>query len=404
MPIGRVSLLFAALVFVSACSSETSSPDIFSPSVPQQDASGASTKTSAVGTISVSTLDALYAAINDSANAGKRIEVAAGTYLLDGTRPHGGRLELQKDMTLAGQKNHSDQVVIDASSLSAAALTDAGQVTGAVRMGRGHNTLEWLSIIKTVNGAAAVTTDLLLPGPAGITISHVIASGGARGFDIRNVGAGAAGRLLDVSLSDNQLLSNTLGSSQGLRIANLAGAKKAHIRAKLSGNISHGNIAGLLAANVSADSAGVDIESDRDVFNGNGNGVVLLGGNATGAAVIRSSLVRFSAFKTDIQHNTGTLPAVFPTRAGIAAYGGVAGAADRAFNNLVELELHNVSMQDNGGPAIRAWGAISSVAQPAGTGNVVSVTLKGNSKKLSVATIASDPTEAAATNKVLVTH
>jgi hypothetical protein len=400
MPNGRASFLLVALALVTACSGDAISPGTENSVITPSAVPSLSSHSSAA--ITVSNVDALYTAINDAANAGKRLRLAAGTYVLDGNRPNGGRLELQKDMILSGVNGHEASVVIDASALSAAALTAAGQVSGAIRMGRGHNTVEWLSITKTINGAAGITTDLLLAGATTITISHVVASGGARGFDIRNVGAAAAGRVLEVQLNDNELANNSLGSSQGLRIANLAGAQGARIHATLNGNSSHGNIAGFLAANVSADSAIVNIESTRDHFDANGNGVILLGGNATGTAVIRGSLIRFSAFESTFKHNTETLPAVFPTRAGIAPYGGVSTAANRAFDNRVELILKNVSFADNGGPDVRAWGAITTAATPAGTGNIVSVSLKGSSKKVTVETIGSDPVEAAGTNKVIV--
>ena len=350
--------------------------------------------------IAVSTLDALYTAVNDPGNAGKRIELAPGTYLLDGTRANGGRLELQKDMTLAGAAGNESAVVIDASSLSAASLTDGTQLTGAVRLGRGHNVVEWLTVTKAVNGAAGITTDLFLAGTTVVTITHVAVSGGARGFDIRNVGASAAGRVLEVVLSNNNLSDNKLGGGQGIRIANLAGTKGATIHASLSGNQSHGNIAGLLGANVSADSATVEIVSTGDHFDGNGNGAVLLGGNTAGSA-IRGSVVRFSAFGSTFLHNTAPLSPVFPTRAGIAPYGGVTTIANRAFDNRVDLDLHDVSFADNGGPDIRAWGAISSSGLPAGTGNVVTITLN---QKATIETIASEPAQAPPTNHVIVHH
>jgi hypothetical protein len=69
------------------------------------------------------------------------------------------------------------------------------------------------------------------------------------GFDIRNIGAAAGGRSLEVVLTDNELADNSLGTGQGMRIANLPGASGAHIHATLSGNYAHGNIAGCLAAN-----------------------------------------------------------------------------------------------------------------------------------------------------------
>lgn len=395
---GRIRLSLVALGLVSACSGDALSPDGNPSSSGPADNPNVASHFSTQ--IAVSTLDALYTAVNDPANVGMRIELAPGTYLLDGTRANGGRLELQKDMTLAGAAGNESAVVIDASSLSAASLTDGGQLTGAVRLGRGHNVVEWLTVTKAVNGAAGVTTDLFLAGTTVVTITHVAVSGGARGFDIRNVGASAAGRVLEVVLSNNNLSDNKLGAGQGIRIANLAGTKGATIHASLSGNQSHGGIAGLLAANVSADSATVVIVSTDDHFDGNGNGAVLLGGNTAGAA-IRGSVVRFSAFRSTFLHNTGTLPAVFPTRAGIAPYGGVTTIANRAFDNRVEMDLHDVTFADNGGPDIRAWGAISSSGLPAGTGNVVSIALNQNA---TVETIASEPAQVPPTNHVFVHH
>jgi hypothetical protein len=395
---GRIRLSLVALSLVSACSGDALSPDRDSSSSAPADYPNVTSHFSTQ--IAVSTLDALYSAVNDPGNAGKRIELAPGTYLLDGTRANGGRLELQKDMTLAGAAGNESAVVIDASSLSAASLTDGAQLTGAVRLGRGHNVVEWLTVTKAVNGAAGITTDLFLAGTTVVTITHVAVSGGARGFDIRNVGASAAGRVLEVVLSNNNLSNNKLGGGQGIRIANLAGTKGATIHASLSGNQSHGNIAGLLGANVSADSATVVIVSADDHFDSNGNGAVLLGGNTAGAA-IRGSVVRFSAFRSTFFHNTAPLSPVFPTRAGIAPYGGVTTIANRAFDNRVELDLHDVSFADNGGPDVRAWGAISSSGLPAGTGNVVTITLN---QSATVETIASEPAQAPPTNHVIVHH
>ena len=307
---GRTRLSLVALGLVSACSGDSLSPDGNSSSSAPADYPNVSSHFTQVA---VSTIDALYSAVNDPANAGKRIELAPGTYLLDGTRPNGGRLELQKDMTLAGAAGNESAVVIDASSLSAASLTDGAQLTGAVRLGRGHNVVEWLTVTKAVNGASGITTDLFLSGTTVVSISHVVVSGGARGFDIRNIGASGAGRVLEVILSNNNLSDNKLGTGQGIRIANLAGAKGATIHASLTGNQSHGSIAGLIGANVSADSATVVIVSTGDHFDGNGNGAVLLGGNTAGAA-IRGSVVRFSAFGSTFLHNTGPLGPVSHAR------------------------------------------------------------------------------------------
>jgi hypothetical protein len=322
--------------------------------------------------------------------------------MLDGTRSHGGRIELQQDMTLTGQYGHQDQVIIDGSNLSAAALTDGTLLTGAVRMGRGNNTVEWLTVRNAVKGSAAISTDLVLPGVTTVTIAHVIASGSVHGFDIRNVGVTAAGRSLEVVLTDNELADNNLGTGQGMRIGNLPGANGAHIHATLSGNYAHGNIAGCLAVNQGTVSSTVEIESKGDRFDENGNGVVLLGGFSTATAVARSNLTRFSAHTSQFNHNTGPLGAAFPAHFGVGVYGGVSTSAMVASDNTVQLELHSVKISDNDGPDVAAWGAISSTLQPAGTGNLAAIVLQGSSKKATVVPTNSSPAEPSGTNLVTI--
>lgn len=352
--------------------------------------------------IPVSTLDDLYSAVNNPANVGTHIVVAPGVYMLDGARSHGGRIELQQDMTLTGQYGHQDDVIIDGSNLSAAALTDGTLLTGAVRMGRGNNTVEWLTVRNAVRGSSAISTDLVLPGVTTVTIAHVIASGSVHGFDIRNIGAAAAGRSLEVVLTDNDLADNILGTGQGMRIANLPGANDAHIHATLSGNYAHGNIVGCLAANQGTSSSTVEIGSTGDRFEENGNGVVLLGGFSTATAAARGNLTRFSAQTSQFNHNTGPLGAAFPARFGVGVYGGVSTSAMEASDNTAQVELHAVKISDNGGPDVAAWGAISSTLQPAGTGNLAAVVLQGSSKKATVAPTNSSPAEPSGTNQVTI--
>ena len=390
------SSFLAAVVFSAACSSESPS-SATSPAVP-------SFTRQASEAIPVSTLDDLYSAVNNTANAGKQIIVLPGVYMLDGAQSHGGRIELQKDMTLSGQYGHQDEVIIDGSSLSVAALTDGTLLTGAVRMGRGNNTIEWLTVRNVVKGSSAISTDLVLPGVTTVTIAHVSASGSVHGFDIRNTGAAAAGRSLEVVLTDNELADNTLGTGQGMRIANLPGANGARIHATLSGNYAHGNTVGCLAANQGTLSASLEIESKGDRFDGNGNGLLLLGGFSTATAVARENHTRFSAQTSQFNHNTGPLGATFPARFGIGVYGGVSTSAMVASDNTAQLELHSVKITDNGGPDVAAWGAISSTLVPAGTGNRAAVVLQGSSKKATVAPTNSSPAEPGGTNQVAITR
>jgi hypothetical protein len=101
--------------------------------------------------IYVSNVEELYAAINDPAKAGTTLVLSPGTYSLSAAYPKGGRLELQRDMSLVGQHGHAEQVIIDATQLPASSLTIPPTPgfpvtirTGIVRMGNGKNSIEWV--------------------------------------------------------------------------------------------------------------------------------------------------------------------------------------------------------------------------------------------------------------------
>jgi hypothetical protein len=187
-----------------------------------------------------------------------------------------------------------------------------------------------------------------------------------------------------------------------MRIANLSGANGAHIHATLNGNYAHGNILGCLAANQGTVSSTVEIESNEDRFDGNGNGVILLGGLSTAAAEARGNLTRFSAQRGQVDQNTEPLGTTFPARFGIGVYGGISTSATAASLNTARLELRSATIGDNEGPDVAAWGAISSTPQPAGTGNLSAIVLQGSSKSATVAATNSSPVEPGATNQVTI--
>ena len=78
--------------------------------------------------ITVADVEQLYTAVNDPARAGFVILIAPGTYSLSTktpgnvTRPNGGRLELQPDMSLIGVAGDRSAVVIDMSALPLASF------------------------------------------------------------------------------------------------------------------------------------------------------------------------------------------------------------------------------------------------------------------------------------------
>src|SRR4029079_2397431 len=110
----------------------------------------AATKGNNENRIYVSDINQLYAAVNDLANTGSKIVLASGTYILDPNHPNAGRIELLENMELQGQPGHAEQVIIDASVLPGSSfnppLNFPTARTGAIRMGRGDNTVEWLNV------------------------------------------------------------------------------------------------------------------------------------------------------------------------------------------------------------------------------------------------------------------
>src|SRR5438045_2842647 len=97
--------------------------------------------------IHVNDLDGLYEAVNSTANAGATLELQPGIYSLEdnGIRPNGGRLDLQRDMSLIGVTGNPYAVNIDVTKLTLSsyllppdpANPDQTLRTGAIRTGNG---------------------------------------------------------------------------------------------------------------------------------------------------------------------------------------------------------------------------------------------------------------------------
>lgn len=105
------------------------------------------------------------------------------------------------DMSIVGVEGDRDSVVINASGLPASSFpqTVNGVATGpnaAVRMGLGHNALEWLTVRDAVNGQANIDTGLqsLDPGTAYIRVAHIASTGSFRGLNIQNFGPQTSGQ------------------------------------------------------------------------------------------------------------------------------------------------------------------------------------------------------------------
>jgi hypothetical protein len=358
----------AAIALAAACSG-----DVVAPRMAPSD--GASRTIGSLPVINVSTIDSLYAVVNNPANAGRDVRLEPGApYMLDPSRPFGGRLQLQQDMTLRGKAGYAATVIIDASALGATQLTD-GILTGAIRVGRGTNTIESLTIRNASAGAAGIETDLVGTGPTVVNIAHVIATGNTRGIDVRNIGAAMAGRALVLTLSDNELFDNIAVQGQGLRIVNAAGATGASINASIDNNKIHGNIAGILVANLNVSGGKIILDSHADRFENNGNGSVFLAG--TGNASHDTISVRAQSSRW-VNNGVGGAPLAAVDIGAILASGGTTAAGDVSSNSLV-VDLWGILFSGNVNPDIAAFGA-QLIGTATGTGDNVTIGLHGMSK------------------------
>jgi CSLREA domain-containing protein len=263
-----------------------------------------------VQTVNVTNLEELYAAVNNPQNAGMLIIIAPGVYMLSVNdpngvaRPNSGRLELQENMSLHGVAGDRGAVVIDAINLPRSSFDNAPPITltGAIRMGRGSNSIEWLTVRNAVNGNTNIGTDLPSTGTVHIRVAHVATSNSQRGIDVRNVGEAMAGRVIEAEIVDNDIFNNRIGNQgEALRIVNNAGADGGVVSATLSGNRSYNNFLGLIVENNGASLARVSVTSSGDRFFENGLGALV------GAALTQAdgNTVNFTATGTSFENNNG---------------------------------------------------------------------------------------------------
>jgi len=352
--------------------------------------------------VHVADVPSLYQAVNDAANAGALVVLGPGRYRLDPTQPNGGRLELQRDMALQGAPGDAQRTVIDASALPPSSYAGPFFATGAIRLGRGSNAVEWLAVEGALAGPSAIATDLVAPGAARVRIANVVVRNSVRGIDVRNIGAAMAGRRLEVELANVELFDHLTGAGQGLRFMN-SGAPGAAIEATLRSNRSHGNVAGCIAANSGTAGASIAIRSWADRFDGNGNGCVYIAGIGSASSPTIGNLLMVEIHAGEFEHNTGPLPPAFPIRGGILVVGGESpGAPLWASGNTLEIGLWGTTMSDNGGSDVNAIGALTVAGPSAASDNVVRVELHGAARRAAIATTSSMPPDPASGNVVEV--
>ncbi len=381
------------------------------------------TSTTASGpVVYVTDVEQLYAAVDDSANVGATVVLAAGIYQLSATDPAGtnrtnlGRLELQRDMSLYGVAGDRAAVVIDAGALLQTSFTMPFGRTGVIRTGRGSNAVEWLTIAGNDLAAAAVETDLVencvvggltSPCPAHIRVAHVVAGDSARGVDIRNIGATMAGRRIDAEIVDSEFFRGV----EGIRAINLAGAHHGDINVVMSGNRAYANFLGCIVENNRSNFASVYVRSNGDRFEDNmlgcqiGGGLVLplVGAANSNSVVFESHGTKFiDNTRTEFFNSTGP---DFTHWGGLLVEGGrTLNGAGNTNRNTVTVRLWGCKVAGNLNVDFQAFGAHAGPSVPgiAGTDNHVTIELYGVSKQIEVVAADSSPEDPSGNNTVTV--
>lgn len=237
------------------------------------------------------------------------IILAPGTYIFSTkgangvARPNAGRLELQPDMSLSGVSGDRSAVVIDMSLLPVSSFNFSLGRTGGLRLGRGSNGVEWLTIVGNPNATASVETDLADTHAAYVTVAHVIAHESARGVDVRNIGSGMSGRSIAARIEDSEFF----GGLEGVRVVNTNGVIGGQIDATMSGIRSHDNGFGCVVENNRSSSGSIHVRSSGSRFEHNSLGCLIGGGLVAGSGVANSNSTVFEAYGTAFVDNTATI-------------------------------------------------------------------------------------------------
>ncbi|HEX7845549.1 MAG TPA: hypothetical protein VF476_07065 [Chitinophagaceae bacterium] len=372
--------------------------------------------------IYVSTLDELYAAVNNTDNEGARLILAPGTYVLNTSYPKGGRLELQTDMSLQGQPGAIDAVLIDMSALSVASFVIPEGRTGGIRMGKGTNSLEWLSLkggVVSANPFSVVNTDLVSTETT-VNFSHVFVdmNGSNLGINIRNRLAEHANRKIYSELTDCEITGGVNFNGGALALQNANGASGSLIDVTMRNNYIHGNKMGLFLFSTtgvsSIENCTIKVSSYSDRLEGNGVGMDPSAGvNQSAVTTANNNVTTIDLYGTSIKgNNPPGMPQLTPVNGALpgaaylaCAYNSVNNISgfNRASNNTMTVKFHGCDISDNNGTDIHGYAAwCPPAAVLAGSNNLLNIHLYGPSANAIVSATASSPAEPAGTNVINV--
>jgi hypothetical protein len=315
-------------------------------------------------TIAVANVEEVYSAVNDAANTGATLLLSPGIYMLSVTgpdgvpRPKGGRIELQPDMSLKGVEGDRSAVVISAFNLPASSFPQTAGPNAAVRMGLGHNSLEWLTVRDARFGQANIDTGLqaLDPWTAVVRIAHVASTGSTRGLNVLNFGPQTSGQMIEAEIVDSHFFDNVLRLSEGVRLGNFQGARGSTVNARMSGNVSWGQKMGRVIVNNAAMDSTVNVVSSGNRFYDNGGGTIILGALSSNNARADGNTINLEAYGDRFVGNMG---ATEFDRGGLIVLGSenISAVTGGGSNNTVHVMLWGCRMIDNAEADLTAIGA-----------------------------------------------
>jgi hypothetical protein len=276
----------------------------------------ASTSAGAQGVITVQNVEGLYDAVNNPAHAGAEVRVKGGrkyrlTFqkrLANGstiTRPNEGRLVLQPGMSLVGDNDYvlqdgrpivrgggsevyaapATETIIDGSDLLGGP-EEAFGTAAIVSMGNG-NSVSRVTIRSNQDSKAAIAVEIIGRGGmaaevVGCTLEGG-ASGGRRGVMILHL-PGSENTSLNVNLKNNIIRHHRAIFGFGVQ-ALRAQTSGVEVSVDLTNSVIYDNFLGLLLANIVATGTTTSVSSDHNLYRGNDEGILILGGRDFGAEV-----------------------------------------------------------------------------------------------------------------------
>jgi hypothetical protein len=391
----------------------------------------------------------LQDAVNNPANAGTRIRLARGHYVLDPAKPNGGRLFLYPGTEIVGENAYVDcdhdgvwdslthclgsGFTPDRFTLAdSETLIDGTGITGAatgnpavMRIGD-DNVVSRVTVLAPRRSVVAGSIDINLPsasGRLGAIVTDSIVRGGQRGIRGNNGVPARSGITLSAVISRNIVHDNQPvpgGTfSFGIQIQNNA-ATGSSWQVVLLNNRVYGNRFGYFIVANGSQGAAIDILSLGNLVRDNELGMFIGAGFAPAGAPAGDSSsngnVRFTSSGDRIEENVtpvGNLASFMNTGGGIVAFAAgrdsaVAGICSR---NNIRLQFLNTTFRGNKRVDnlrhMTLYGSLSSaVAGPdTGTDNVLTLLMLATDSDVPAAAYvldASDPDDPTGTNRARV--